>query len=283
MYLTTVTSTPGPEKTYGFITSSNSVQTIDMFYAGRGVQWKDVSGASPAVHFDTPEMADLLIWLNELDQSGVFYNGEDGSDWWGSLVETVDAGRVGFWTANAGDEGSEFISGRLSYEKGIAPLPAVDKPNGPLGIIDSLGFYISNSTENVETCWALGKYLTEQADVLNGIPARTSVATSSEWLAKIGAENIAVYQKSIENSLADVTEDPYGNYLWFPIKDWLWKAKTAIEDQNDPNQVLAEVQQMSDLYLECMADYDLLNLNWDAYRAAAETCVTQVDPDSPYQ
>lgn len=279
-YLTAVISTTGTEKTYGFITTSNSVATTDMFYAGRGVQWKDVSGASPAVHFDTPEMADLLIWLNELDQSGVFYNGEDGSDWWGSLVATVDAGQVGFWTANAGDEGSEFINGRLSYETGIAPLPAVDKPNGPLGIIDSLGFYISNFTDKVETCWALGKYLSGQADVVNGIPARTSLLESQEWTNRIGADKVAVYQKSVENSLADITEDPYGDYLWFPIKNWLWEARVAIADQNDPGQVLAELQQKSDLYLECMVDYDLLNMNWDAYRNAAEACTAQVDPDS---
>jgi ABC-type glycerol-3-phosphate transport system substrate-binding protein len=279
MYLTAVTSTTGPEKTYGFITSSNSVATTDMFYAWRGVQWKDVSGASPAVHLDTPEMADLLIWLNELDQSEVFYRGEAGSEWWGSLVATVDAGQVGFWTANAGDEGSEFINGRLSYETGIAPLPAVDKPNGPLGIIDSLGFYISNSTENVDICWALGKYLSGQADVVNGIPARTSLLESQEWINRIGADKVAVYQKSIENSLADITDDPYSYYLWSPIKGWLAEARLDLSNQQDPSQVLAGLQQMSDLYLECMADYDLLNMNRDAYRAAAETCATQVDPD----
>jgi ABC-type glycerol-3-phosphate transport system substrate-binding protein len=279
-YLTTVTSTAGPEKIYGFITSSNSVATTDMFYAWRGVQWKDVSGAVPAVHFDTPEMADLLIWLNELDQSGVFYRGEAGSEWWGSLVATVDAGQVGFWTANAGDEGSEFINGRLSYETGIAPLPAVDKPNGPLGRIDSLGFYISNSTENVETCWALGKYLSGQADVVNGIPARTSLLESQEWINRIGADKVAVYQKSIENSLADITEDPYSYYLWSPIMGWLAQARLDLSNQ-DPSQVLAEFQQMSDLYLDCMADYDLLNMNWDAYRNASESCEAQVDPDSP--
>ena len=158
-------------------------------------------------------------------------------------------------------------------------MPAVDKPNGPLGIIDSLGFYISNSTENVDICWALGKYLSGQADVVNGIPARTSLLTSQEWINRIGADKVAVYQKSIENSLADITEDPYSYYLWSPIKGWLAQAGLDLSNQQDPSQVLAELQQMSDLYLECMADYDLLNLNWDAYRAAAETCATQVDPD----
>lgn len=277
-YLTAVTSTSGDEKIYGLITISNSVGTTRMFYAGRGVQWKDVSGAMPAVHFDTPEMADMLVWLNELKQSGVFYNEESGSEWWPSLLEVVSSGRVGFWTANAGDEGSEFVMGKLSYRTGIAPLPYFSKPNGSIGSIDQLGFYISNFSENSQACWVLGKYLTEQADVLNGIPARTSLATSPEWVDKVGADKITVYQKSIENSLADVAEDPYGNYFWFPVNDWLWLAEAAVSDQNDPNQVLAEAQQKSEAYLECMAGYDVLNLNSDILWEIAQSCAAEADP-----
>ena len=231
----------------------------------------------PAVHFDTPEMAAALVWLTELEQSGVTYGGESGNDWWPSLLEVVASGQVGFWTANAGDEDSEFIMGKLPYKTGIAPLPSLSMPNGSIGSIDQLGFYISNSSENSQACWILGKYLTEQADVLKGIPARTSVATSPEWVDKIGADKMAVYQKSIENSLADVAGDPYGSYFWFPIHDWLWLAKAAVADQNDPNQVLAEAQQKSDAYLDCMAGYDILNLNSDMVWEIAQSCEAEVD------
>ena len=283
-YITAVTSSSGTEIVYGFLTTSSSVGTTDMFYAGRGVQWKDTSGVAPLVFFDTPEMADMLVWLNELEQSGVTYGGDSGNDWWGSITDVVQSGRVGFWTSNAGEESSEYVrSGKLNYTIGIAPLPYVSKPNGSIGSIDQLGFYISNASENSQACWVLGKYLTEQANVLNGIPARTSVANSPEWVAKIGAENIEVYQKSIENSLMDVAEDPYSNYFWFPINDWRWEAEVAVSDQNDSNQVLAEAQQKSDAYLECMSDYDVLNLDRDELWATAKSCAAQADPNLQYQ
>ena len=279
--LTTVTSTSGNEQTYGLITMSNSVATTDIFYAGRGVQWKEAADAVPSVNIATPEMVDMMIWLNELDQSGVFYRGEGGDQWWNSLLEAVSSGHVGFWTANAGDEDTEFISGKLSFQTGIAPIPSVSKLNGSIAFLDQLGFYISNASQNPEACWALGKYLTEQTDVLNGIATRTSVANSSDWIARIGAENIAVYQKSIENLLTDVAEDPYGNYLWFPITGWLGQAQVDIANQQDPAQVLAEIQSKSDAYLRCMSSFDLLDLNREKYLDAALSCSGQSGPNGP--
>jgi hypothetical protein len=56
-----------------------------------------------------------------------------------------------------------------------------------------------------------------------------------------------------------------------------------VSNQLDPAQVLAEAQRMSDAYLACMSDYDVLNLNRDEYWDIAQSCAVQVDPDSPYQ
>jgi len=71
--ITAIPSTNGQEKSSGLLSSSNSVAFFKMLLAGRDVQWRHSSGVYPVVTLNTPEMVDTLIWINELDKNGVFY------------------------------------------------------------------------------------------------------------------------------------------------------------------------------------------------------------------
>jgi multiple sugar transport system substrate-binding protein len=276
--ITAVTSTSVKEKVYGFLPDSHLVNTIEMFYAGRGVQWRDTSGNFPVVKLDTPEMADALAWLNELKQSGILFQAASGNDWWPSMERAVRSGQIGFWTVDAGEQETEYIDGSGPAIKiGIAPLPYTAKPNGAYDSSYVTGFYISNTSENPEACWELAKYFSEGLDVLEGVPARISLANSPEWEANVGVENAEVYRAAVASNLEDAEVDPYGVFFWGPINNWLFFAERNIENGNDPAQELAIAQQYSDAYLDCMASYDILSLNNDALIEIVQLCATQVD------
>jgi multiple sugar transport system substrate-binding protein len=277
--ITAVTSTVESDKSYGFLPSTNAASIRQMFYAGRGVQWRDISGADPVVMFNTPEMADTLIWLDELERSGVTYQVPDVDDWNVAIAQPVRAGQIGFFITYAGEEEElYFLGNKPPYTIGIAPLPATPKPNGSFGDNYETGFYISKNSEHPEACWELGKYLSEHTEGLNGVPARTSVANSSAWEAQVGPEKAAVYRKALANNLANNEADPYGVYFWAPMRGWLGRASVNISNGSDPTQELALAQQYADAYLDCMMPLDIPSLTNEEIRGAVQECEVQVDP-----
>ena len=277
--ITAVTSSSGEEQVFGFLNDSQRVSTTEMFYAGYGIQWKDISGDFPVVMFNTPEMADALAWVNELKQSGILFVSSSGVDWWSSITNAIQSGQIGFWTSIAGDEKNEYFSpNKPFFEVGIAPLPSTTKPNGSYDSSYMTGFYISNLTDYPQACWELAKYFSEGMDVLPGVPARLSVANSPEWEANVGAENAAVYRAAVASNLADVEVDMYGDYFWHSIVNWLWQADQNIYNGKNLTQELALAQQYADTYLACMAPHDVLRLSSDELWEIAQMCRAKADP-----
>ena len=276
--ITAVTSTSGTEQTAGLLHSSNSVSFFKMFLAGRNTQWRDTSGEYPVITINTPEMADTLLWFNELDGSGVFFKGSSDEDWWSSISSAVNSGEVGFWSTRAGEEEREFFYSKPSFEVGIAPLPSTPLPNGPYEFSYVLGFYISSETENPQACWELAKYLSEHTEVLNGVPSRISIANSPAWEAQVGVEKAEIYRIAAESQLAEIEEDSINSYFWVPISGWIAHANANIGNGNNPEQELALAQQYADAYLECMALVDISDLTIEELYAAVRVCEVQVDP-----
>jgi ABC-type glycerol-3-phosphate transport system substrate-binding protein len=245
-----------------------------MLYAGHGLQWRDLSGSYPVVNLNTPETVETLQWIEDLYQSGVLYRSDPDEDWWLSISGAVTSGQVGFWTAPAGEEEKEFFGySKPDFKVGIAPLPNTPKLNGPYDRNYELGFYISASSEAPQACWELARYITEQADKLDGVPARNSVANSPAWVDEKGTETAEVYRKALENSMTGDFGFPEMGYFWFPIENWWWQASQNIRDGNNPEQELAAAQQMIDDYLDCMASVDVLNLDRHELEEESQACV----------
>ena len=274
-----VTSTSQDEPIAGFLQTSHLVSSTQMFYAGRGVQWRDMSDDFPVVSVDTPEMASAIALIAELEQTGVMFQAASGLDWYSSITDAMNSGQLGFWTSDAGEQKFD-ISGvyPLTINVGIAPLPYTDKPNGSYAVNDMYGLYISNKTDNPEACWELAKYLSEGVDALKGVPARTSVANSPEWEAFVGEENATVYRAAFSRNLSSAEIDRYDGVFWSPIRSWIGQATMNIRDGNDPAQELAMAQQYADAYLACMAPYDVLSLGQDELWEITNSCAVEVDP-----
>ena len=274
-----VTSTSQDEPIAGFLQTSHLVSSTEMFFAGRGVQWRDMSDDFPVVSVDTPEMASAIALIAELEQTGVMFQAASGLDWYSSITDAMNSGQLGFWTSDAGEQKFD-ISGvyPLTINVGIAPLPYTDKPNGSYAVNDMYGLYISNKTDNPEACWELAKYLSEGVDALKGVPARTSVANSPEWEAFVGEENATVYRAAFSRNLSSAEIDRYDGVFWSPIISWIGQATMNIRDGNDPAQELAMAQQYADAYLACMAPYDVLSLGQDELWEITNSCAVEVDP-----
>jgi multiple sugar transport system substrate-binding protein len=275
--VTAVSSITGTDKTYGFMFASPSVvNTTQMFYASRNVQWVDSTGALPVAKFDTPEMVDLVNWFIEINKSGVFFEPASGDDWWPSMTRAIKAGQIGFWTAKAGEE--EYFSGDApTYKIGIAPLPKQENSKVSIGRITERGFYISKSSQNPQACWSWAKYLSENSAVLNGVPARKSVANSPAWEAAVGSENAAVYRVALANSQSEA-EETLSPYLLLPLNGWLGQAVENVEKGNDAKQELVLAQQKADAYQTCMTAVDISNLNNKELYAEVLICAKKADP-----
>jgi ABC-type glycerol-3-phosphate transport system substrate-binding protein len=129
----------------------------------------------------------------------------------------------------------------------------------------------------------LGKYLSEQAAKLDGVPARNSAAESAAWEAEVGAENVEIYRQALANTLAAGQRQRNSGYLWSPVRYWWGQAEQNISDGNDPAQELAAAQQKADAYLECMAAVDISNIIRSEAATETRACAKQVDPTYPYE
>ena len=272
--ITAVANASEAEKNYGFLPYAQLVNTTELFYAGRGVQWRSNSNNIPVVTLNTPEMADTIAWMNELTESGILL---DVSEKYTQIIQDLRFGRMGFWTAGAGkqDWTEDYPSSKLGFNIGIVPLPNTETPNGPFAYTNDSGFYISNQTEHPEACWELAK--TISSGPIIGVPARTSIANSPGWEKYVGKENAQIYRTAYANIVTLAESNLYNNVFWYPISDWRWQAVQNITDGSNPDQELNLAQQYAEAYLECMSPYDILSLSNDEVLQNVESCKAQVE------
>ncbi|MFZ3070748.1 MAG: extracellular solute-binding protein [Anaerolineaceae bacterium] len=276
--VTAVASISVTEKSYGFLPESQAVDTTDMLFAGRNIQWLDTTGALPVAKLDTPEMVNALTWLAGMYQSGGLFQSASGEAAWNSITTAVQSGQVAFWTALAGEQDELYFNGENpSFKIGIAPLPVISKSNGSFDASVERGFYISRSSQNPQACWSWAKYLSEQPDAFNGIPARKSVAASPAWESSVGADNAAIYRSALARVQTEDAETQ-SNTLKMPLESWKSQAEADVIRGNDPQQALIQAQQKADAYLYCLEAVDISDLNDKDLSARVSTCAKQADP-----
>ena len=209
----------------------------------------------------------------------MLFESSPGEDWWTAISSAVQSGEIGFWTTYAGREGDQFFDGKKpAFPVGIVPLPVTPTPNGPYHQSYQHGLYISNRSQNPQACWEWAKYLSEQSFVLDGVPARTSVAALPAWEARVGIEQAAIYRLALANTLAENHTNQHA-YLLLPVYDWLWQVNQNMKNGKDPRQELALAQQKADAYLACMAPLDMSPLTDKEFSVEVQACAKQADPN----
>ena len=196
--ITSIATFKEDEKAFGVLPESQAVDVLGMLFAGRNVQWVDISGNVPVARFDTPELANSLIWLSELYHSEAVFQSASGEDWWGSITRAIQSGQIAYWTVLAGQQNSLYFDGghQPSFRIGIAPLPNTAS-NVAFDASIERGLYIARQSAHAAACWNWAKYLSEQPNTWYGVPARTSVAASPAWENSVGVENATVYRLAL--------------------------------------------------------------------------------------
>ena len=278
----------GDQKQYGFVGDYYESTDLVLMLQQLGARLLDESADPPKVVFDDPAMRQALQWYVDLhakyDVKPVFVTdfAELLSKASTALVERetlVNDGRAAMWTAYGGQPNLLGDDQRQKLNIGVVPLPI--GAAGPKGgsYVTSSGYFISADTPAKQACWKWIDFLTEQADVRQGLPARRSVAESEAYKQKMGAERAAAYQASLgESGTSSAYQFLSGQNSWLSFAVlWLSKAYgQAVEGQAPVEKALADAQKMADDYRACVVQN-----KGESDTKQQRKCVTQVDPSIP--
>ncbi len=277
--ITAVAASKGPDRLYGVLPESQAVDMTGMLLAGRNVEWLDVSGSAPVAVLDTPEMANSLNWLSELYRSGVIFQSAAGENWWRSITSAIQSGQIAYWTVLAGQQTSLYFDESQQqppFQIGIAPLPATTS-SVAFGTSIERGLYIARQSPNAPACWAWARYLSEQPVSWEGVPARTSVATSPAWESSVGSENAKVYRTAITR-LQGMRVDGKWKVMLLPLNSWRSQAEIGARNGEDIQQLLAAAQQKAAAYQTCLSQWDITSFKETKLREKVTNCAGQADP-----
>jgi hypothetical protein len=125
------------------------------------------------------------------------------------------------------------------------------------------------------------KYLSEQPNLYQGVPARRSVAESPEWETLVGKDKAEIYRLAVTRVNRAPDWDEYSPIGW-PLHQWRSNAvRTALEGK-DPVEALAKAQETSEAYLACMVGVDTEKLTDKEINEKVNECAKQVDPEGQW-
>lgn len=276
--ITSVASNSNDDQSFGLLPDSQAVSITDMLLAGQGAQWLGELSGLPIAHLNTPEMTNALIWLKSLYPSGALFRASTGENWWPSITQVVQTGKVGFWTVLAGQENDIYFDGEEpEFKIGITTLPLIEDSTYSFSHSIELGFYISTQSQNPQACWTLARFLSEQPVGYNGIPARKSVANSPAWESSVGIEKAEIYRKALAQNQS-ATNRLYPDTLLRPLQSWLGQAELDVLNGANTQQSLVAAQQKADSYHACIVTIDWSNLSEQVVIEKVLQCAKQADP-----
>jgi len=166
--------------------------------------------------FDDPLTIEALEWYARmvhdydaapsLNQSSRAYGG--GSY---AIYQGIWTGKVGMWMGGLSERGGLTWPRQWTMGWGIVPLPR-DAQSATQAMV--WGYAISAGTEDHDACWEWISWLSEQ-ETYRLMPARRSLAESSDYEDLVGAEVAATARASIENALIvnPVNVGPFGDIM----------------------------------------------------------------------
>jgi ABC-type glycerol-3-phosphate transport system substrate-binding protein len=248
----------------------------------------DTSVTPPAVVFDDATMRKAVQWYADLHSkyavkpAFITDFAELINKAAAALSEReglIDGGRAAMWTAYGGQPNLTGDDKRSKMNIGVVALPigAAGQQGG--NYISSNGYYISADTPARQACWQWMTYLTGQADVFEGVPARKSVAESEAYQQKVGPDRATAYLASFGGSgISSAYQFFSGKNSWLSYSIfWLSKAYGQVADGTTPvDKALADAQKLADDFRACVVQHKA-----ESDSTQQRKCVKQVDPSIP--
>lgn len=279
-----LTKGEGDQKQFGYVPQGGAQQDLFFFISQFGGQLTTGSGVDTRANFDDPRVAEAIQWYYDLanvhkvmPEFRIPYQRDD-QGYEDRSYELVQNGRAGMWfdygvNALNNQPFMEPAAGRgpdgeRPFETGVAPLP-IGGAGLHVGDFNVRGLHISAETQQAQGCWEWLKFMsTDLAGLQGDIPARASVAASEAFAAQSQPglpELYAAYQPALQRSGSG--SNIYDVYRLDTY--WLFKAiDEAQQGKADLRTALAEAQQTTNVYMECLA----------TQKDKFATCAKQADP-----
>jgi multiple sugar transport system substrate-binding protein len=258
-----LTQGEGRDKQYGYAPWPIPLSDPLFFIEQQGARLVDDATHPVAYLFDTPEVSQAVRWYANLNRSGIIPAVEGYSD---VLLESEWFNQ---YSANFARWGFLFLEGRAAmwfYYPGLGnesdlwrdlDVGMVPVPQGPgqVGDFTLGGYYISAQTQHPQACWEWLKFLTEQVGIVQGVPARRSVAESQAYRQQVGSELADVYSSTLAQSQRLATWNQtldFSEQRTAYVAVQLQKALEAAIAGADVEQALVEAQRKVDTYVRCM-------------------------------
>ncbi len=260
-------------KQYGYVPSSFGTSDLVSFMDRLGADMLDESVDPPRLVFNSPSVVEAFRWYTSLaTQYGVQpVVSEDTGGFEGGRGQQalISEGLAAMWMESGG-EGFVFGGGRGgvgfrgpggtgSLNVGVVPLPAGPNSAEGSGFQSVDGYFISAQSDARQACWTWITFLTEQPNVMMGLPARRSVAESAAYRQQAGAEQADAYLASVSSgSRASFFQriSDEGNWLGF-ASFWLSDAyNRVVNGEMTVDESLAAAQESVDAYRDCVIAQD---------------------------
>jgi multiple sugar transport system substrate-binding protein len=275
-----LTKGDGDKKQFGYVPWGGALQDMQFFVGQFGGRLTTGSGLEARPNFADPKTVEAIKWYIDLATVHKvmpplkFQYRRDDPGFDDKTYEYVQNGRAALWF----DQGLGMFGGPKgegqprSFEVGLAPLP-IGKGGLNTGDIYLRGFHISARAEKTQSCWEWIKYMS--GDIVNlqgGLPARASVLASDAFKKQSPPELLVLaetYAEALKGAGRQPTASGDPNAFYSFDTYWFFKALSeAIDKKADLAKGLAEAQEFTTGYMECMAKNP----------GKPATCANQVDP-----
>jgi len=255
-----LTQGEGENKVYGYLPSLLGNPEPLFFLEQWGAPLVDENAGTYG--FDDPATVEALLWYADLIRHGVMplefvqYNHAEGplQSWEEAARQfrmLVEAGKAAMWSEGYG-MGVPWLSDFAELEIGMVPMP---KGPGRVGNFRLDVHFISAQTEHPQACWEWLKFLSEQVAIVQGVPARRSLAESEAYRWQVGEELAAVYLASLEQTERLFTSAQHFYGIGKSYIGWkLWNVLEAIEEDEDVDVelMLDGAQHKVEQYIQCL-------------------------------
>jgi multiple sugar transport system substrate-binding protein len=234
-----LTAGEGEEKVYGFLPLNGHAGDLRVFVALQGASpW----GEEGRPRFDAPDVVAAVGWYADLALAhGVMpllAADATGLEGWEARRALVREERAAMWTDYAGvDRGDVWPPGG---EVGMAPLPL--RAAGAEGVTSFSyeGLFIAGDATDPQACWEWLRHLSEQDELVRGLPARASLLESADFAERVGEEAVATYRATLDYvdawDLVPATSDADAHL------EWLNEALERVLAGASPGAAMAEAQ-----------------------------------------
>jgi multiple sugar transport system substrate-binding protein len=258
-----LTTAEGDTGAYGFVPQGGWDMLVYLRMVGAPLVRGEGDGAVP--DYGNPELAAAIQAYFALLRAASpttavsGYARDDNSD---NAYTLVEGGRVAMAFAYGFDS-----YGGGAIERAFAPLPG----SGRVDVIDffSSGLYIAADAPSPEACYAWLRFLMDSsAGLVDGFPARVSLAESPEFLERAPAGAAELYAAARPELLAPNLGTSRSSLDSTQIDSyWLLRAADRAFQGGDLTQELTEAQFLTEQFLACVRSGE-----------TPGACAKQVDP-----